>query len=36
MEVLSLLQKNYTIRDMKLEEIATEDVIKKIYEEGVQ
>lgn len=36
MEVLALLQKNYTIRDMKLEEISTEDVIKKIYEEGVQ
>ena len=36
MEVLSQLQKNYEIRDMQLEEISTEEVIKKIYEEGVQ
>lgn len=36
MEVLSQLQKSYQIRDMQLEEISTEDVIKKIYEEGVQ
>lgn len=36
MEVLAQLQKSHTIRDMKLEEISTEEVIKKIYEEGVQ
>lgn len=37
MEVLNGLQGSLDIRDMKLEEISTEDVIKKIYEgEGVQ
>ena len=36
MEVLAKLQQAYTIRDMQLEEISTEEVIKKIYEEGVQ
>ena len=36
MEVLAQLQKSYEIRDMQLEEISTEEVIKKIYEEGVQ
>ncbi|MBR3680054.1 MAG: ATP-binding cassette domain-containing protein [Oscillospiraceae bacterium] len=36
MEVLSRLQQSYKIRDMQLEEISTEEVIKKIYEEGVQ
>ena len=36
MDVLTQLQKEYRIRDMQLEEIATEDVIKKIYEEGVE
>ena len=36
MELLSQLQKSYEIRDMQLEEISTEEVIKKIYEEGVQ
>lgn len=36
MEVLSQLQKSYDIRDMQLEEISTEEVIKKIYEEDVQ
>ncbi len=36
MEVLTQLQKSYNIRDMQLEEISTEEVIKKIYEEGVQ
>lgn len=36
MDVLSLLQKSYQIRDMQLEEISTEEVIKKIYEEGVK
>lgn len=36
MEVLRCLQKQHEIRDMQLEEISTEEVIKKIYEEGVQ
>lgn len=36
MEVLNQLQKSREIRDMQLEEISTEDVIKKIYEEGVE
>lgn len=36
MEVLSKLQQSYKIRDMQLEEISTEEVIKKIYEEGVK
>ncbi|MBQ5988662.1 MAG: ATP-binding cassette domain-containing protein [Oscillospiraceae bacterium] len=36
LDVLGLLQKSHKIRDMQLEEISTEDVIKKIYEEGVQ
>ncbi len=36
LDVLGLLQKSHRIRDMQLEEISTEDVIKKIYEEGVQ
>ena len=36
MEVLNQLQKSHEIRDMQLEEISTEDVIKKIYEEGVE
>lgn len=36
MEVLNQLQKSHEIRDMKLQEISTEEVIKKIYEEGVQ
>ena len=35
-DVLSDLQKSYSVRDMQLEEISTEEVIKKIYEEGVQ
>ena len=35
-DVLSRLQKTHTVRDMQLEEISTEEVIKKIYEEGVQ
>ncbi len=35
-EVLNSIQKNHKIGDMKLEEISTEDVIKKIYEEGVE
>ena len=36
MEVLNQLQKLHEIRDMQLEEISTEEVIKKIYEEGVE
>ena len=36
MDVLGCLQKKYKIRDMQLEEIAAEEVIKKIYEEGVK
>ena len=36
MDVLGCLQKKYKIRDMQLEEISSEEVIKKIYEEGVQ
>ncbi len=36
MEVLNQLQRSYEIRDMQLQEISTEEVIKKIYEEGVQ
>lgn len=36
MEVLNAIQKTHSIRDMKLEEISTEDVIRKIYEEGVK
>lgn len=36
MEVLNQLQRSHDIRDMQLEEISTEEVIKKIYEEGVE
>lgn len=36
MEVLNQLQKLHEIRDMQLQEISTEEVIKKIYEEGVE
>lgn len=36
MDVLNTVQKSRNIRDMKLEEISTEEVIKKIYEEGVE
>lgn len=36
MDVLNALQKTHDIRDMKLEEISSEEVIKKIYEEGVE
>lgn len=36
MEVLNRLQESCKIRDMQLEEISTEEVIKKIYEEGVE
>ena len=34
-DVLGQLQKAHKIKDMQLEEISTEEVIKKIYEEGV-
>lgn len=34
MKVLSAIQETHTVRDMQLEEISTEDVIKKIYEGG--
>lgn len=34
MDVLNRLIKTFDVRDMRLEEISTEDVIKKIYEEG--
>lgn len=36
MEVLNTVQKLHPIADMKLEEISTEQIIRKIYEEGVQ
>ena len=36
MDILNAIQKMHEIRDMKLEEISTEEVIKKIYEEGVK
>ncbi len=36
MDVLNVIQKSREIRDMKLEEISTEEVIRKIYEEGVK
>ena len=34
-DVLGRLQSSCKIKDMQLEEISTEEVIKKIYEEGV-
>lgn len=34
LDVLSNIQQKHSIKDMQLEEISTEDVIKKIYEEG--
>ena len=36
LDVLSLLRQKHDIRDMQLEEISTEEVIKKIYEGGVE
>ena len=36
MDVLGKLQQAHRIKDMQLQEISTEEVIKKIYEEGVQ
>lgn len=35
-DTLNLLQKSFEIRDMQLEEISTEEVIRKIYEEGTE
>ena len=35
MEVLNRLQESFNIRDMQLEEISTEDVIRKIYDGGI-
>ena len=35
-DVLGQLQHSHKVRDMQLEEISTEEVIKKIYEEGVK
>ena len=35
LDVLAQLQKKHAVKDMQLEEISTEEVIKKIYEEGV-
>ena len=36
LDVLSLLRQKHDIKDMQLEEISTEEVIKKIYEGGVE
>ncbi|MCR4645090.1 MAG: ATP-binding cassette domain-containing protein [Oscillospiraceae bacterium] len=36
LDVLGRLQHTHNIRDMQLEEISTEEIIKKIYEEGVE
>lgn len=35
-DVLGQLQKTHKVKDMQLQEISTEEVIKKIYEEGVK
>ena len=35
LKVLGLIQEKHKIKDMQLEEISTEDVIKKIYKEGI-
>ncbi|MCR5210320.1 MAG: ATP-binding cassette domain-containing protein [Lachnospiraceae bacterium] len=35
LDVLSIIQKDHKVKDMQLQEISTEDVIKKIYTEGV-
>ena len=35
LNVLEMVQEKHEIKDMQLEEISTEDVIKKIYREGV-
>lgn len=34
-KILPLIQEKYNLRDIQIEEISTEDVIKKIYQEGV-
>ena len=36
MKVLETVQENHSIKDMQIEEISTEDVIKKIYEGGTE
>lgn len=36
MDILSIIQHNYHIKDMKLKEISTESIIKKIYEGGLK
>ena len=36
MDILTALQKQLSVRDMQLQEISTEEVIRKIYEEGVE
>ncbi len=36
MDVLAALQKQFAVKDMQLQEISTEEVIRKIYEEGVE
>ncbi len=36
LKVLDRIQQTHRIKDMQLEEISTEDVIKKIYKEGVE
>lgn len=35
LKVLGMVQEKHSIKDMQLEEISTEDVIKKIYREGI-
>ena len=35
-DIIGLLQNSYNIKDMQIEEISTEEVIKKIYEERLQ
>ena len=35
LSVLGRIQEKHKIKDMQLEEISTEDVIKKIYQEGI-
>ena len=36
MDVLNTVQHLHPIEDIKLEELSTEQIIRKIYEEGVQ
>lgn len=35
LDVLNHIQENHTVKDLQIEEISTEDVIKKIYEDGI-